>query len=509
MILSETLEIDHAVDQNLVAPARLLFLAPSGAQRDLSVTKDGDAHGVAFAGEGTIAGTLDLGLMRRGDIRHRLVYFPKAIVGNPFGPAAREAGTRVELAVVGQPGAARLRFAASGRPVADAEVILVRADGSQKTLKTDEDGLTPPIGSVGRHGAWARHWIDERGQLDGQDYAQVRLYATLVFDLPGERLSAPGSASESLPKAQPAGRLPEASSSLGSVVDGEWLYVYGGHVVPTHDYARDSVSGAFHRRHLKTGVWETLPPGPAVQGMNLTAHKGFVYRIGGMQPRNAAGQPQDIWSIADAARFDPLKKRWEPLPPLPEARSSHDVVIVGDTLFVIGGWVLAGSAKPRWPETMFSFDLTDPSPRWEESPQPFARRAFVAGVLGARVIVVGGFDAADRIVDGVDVFDAATREWTHGPNLPKGPRNGFSPAVATLGGALFASLGDGGLYRLTASGAEWHRVGQSTPRLAHRMVATGDGRLLILGGAANGDNLDLIEEFRPTLGTAAVAPPSH
>ena len=48
--------------------------------------------------------------------------------------------------------------------------------------------------------------------------------------------------------------------------------------------------------------WERLPPGPPVQGMNLAAYQGKVYRIGGMSPRNKPGEKEAIFSIADCAR---------------------------------------------------------------------------------------------------------------------------------------------------------------------------------------------------------------
>ena len=33
------------------------------------------------------------------------------------------------------------------------------------------------------------------------------------------------------------------------------------------------------------------------------------------------------------------------LAPLPEARSSHDAVVIGDKLYVVGGWTLSGDRK--------------------------------------------------------------------------------------------------------------------------------------------------------------------
>ena len=85
--------------------------------------------------------------------------------------------------------------------------------------------------------------------------------------------------------------------------------------------------------------------------MNLVAHRGKIYRVGGMQPRNRPGDPQDVRSVADVARFDPARRQWEALPPLPSPRSSHDVVMLGDRMMVVGGWWLKGKEGTDWPDT--------------------------------------------------------------------------------------------------------------------------------------------------------------
>ena len=70
--------------------------------------------------------------------------------------------------------------------------------------------------------------------------------------------------------------------------------------------------------------------------------------------------------------------------------------------------------------------------------------------------------------------------------------NGFSPAACVVDGRLFVSVGDGSLHRLSASRGGWEPVATATPRIVHRLVPDGQ-RILIVGGAAKGNNLDLIE----------------
>jgi hypothetical protein len=80
--------------------------------------------------------------------------------------------------------------------------------------------------------------------------------------------------------------------------------------------------------------------------------------------------------------------------------------------------------------------------------------------------------------------------------LPGPKRNGFAPAACTLDGRLYASVADGTLYRLDEAGATWEAVAKTTPRIVHRLIPH-DGQILVLGGAAKGDNLDLIETVWP------------
>jgi outer membrane protein assembly factor BamB len=202
-----------------------------------------------------------------------------------------------------------------------------------------------------------------------------------------------------------------------------------------------------------------------------------------MRPRNAPGQPSDNVSVVDAARFDPKAGKWEALPPLPAGRSSHDLVVVGDKLVVVGGWQSRGRGiAPVWHDTAAVLDLSAKEPAWRDVPQPFQRRALTAAVLGTKVYVLCGLDAKADAHNRVDVFDAATEKWTTGPDVPGG-RIGFSPAATVLDGRLVVSTSEGNLFRLTADGKEWEKVVISTTkRIVHRLVPHGKGVLLV-GGA--------------------------
>jgi len=316
-----------------------------------------------------------------------------------------------------------------------------------------------------------------------------------VFDVPARpsasSMAPAGTAGGGITARQFA-TLPEATSSFGAVVSDGWLYVYGGHIAPTHSYSTAAVSGQFHRLRLSgKPEWELLPGGPAMQGMNLAALDGKVYRIGGMTPRNGPGTKADNYSVADCARFDPASRKWETLPSLPEPRSSHDVVVIGNKIIVTGGWAIRGD-RNDWAETLAILDLSAKNPAWTTAAQPFKRRALMAAAFEGKMYVIGGFDEKNQIVREVSVYDPATGAWSQGPELPEGPGLAFAPAAGVHNGDLYVSVSDGTLYRLNRTSREWERAGKSTPRLAHRIASAGD-TVLVIGGADKGKNSDLVE----------------
>jgi len=287
--------------------------------------------------------------------------------------------------------------------------------------------------------------------------------------------------------------LPKAVASLGAVECDGYLYIYGGHVGKTHTYSTEDVLGTFHRLKLDGGTkWEELPGGPIAQGLNLVAHGGKVYRVGGMQPKNKPGDPSDNFSLADCARFDPTTSKWENLAPLPAPRSSHDVVAVGNKLVVVGGWQMKGKEdKPMWHETVEILDLSSKSPKWESVPQPFQRRALTAAVVGSKVYVLGGLGADGKPIE---ILDVETKKWTSGPALPDVAAAGaaramaFSPAAGTVGGRVVVNTAAGPIYRLTTDGANWEKVGEvANPRVVARLIPMGPSAALIVGGASRAE----------------------
>ncbi len=275
--------------------------------------------------------------------------------------------------------------------------------------------------------------------------------------------------------------LPRPLASFGAAALGERIFVYGGHTGRAHVHSRATQSGELlcWDGRSPAPAWQVLATGPAVQSPALVAHDELLVRIGGMQARNDDPADEDLWSTATVEGFDLATGTWTALPPLPEARSSHDAALVGTRIVVIGGWQLAGPER-RWLDTAWSFDLAAPEVGWRALPAPpFRRRALAVAALGSRVFALGGLDEDGNPSAAVDVLDLDAGAWSRGPDLPE---EGFGVAAAAVGGALCASARAGDLWRL--DGDRWTTAGTLVaPRFFHRFVATAHGDLLALGGA--------------------------
>ncbi len=264
------------------------------------------------------------------------------------------------------------------------------------------------------------------------------------------------------------------------------MYLYGGHRGRAHEYYVTGQSNQLRRLKLsEPQAWEELSSGPRLQGLALVAHDGKLYRVGGFSARNEQGEENDLWSVADVARFDPQSGAWEALPAMPTPRSSHDAAVVGDRLYVVGGWTLAGEQESVWHKTALMLDLTQDPLVWRELPAPpFQRRALAVEAFDGKLYVIGGMQEQGGPTNAVQIFDPQTQAWSAAPPLQGAPDEGFGSAACSAGGALYVSTVQRNLQRLDKGAEEWVIEGQlPSARFFHQMLPVGDDQLLLVGGA--------------------------
>lgn len=367
-----------------------------------------------------------------------------------------------------------------GKPAAGCQVT-VEGPGLKEKLQGDSDAegkFTAELPQAGLFSIRARKEEATAGELDGKKYESIKHYSTLSLHATPARVISDN-------KKWPA--LEEGITSFGAAVLGDDLYVYGGHLGGAHAYFEKDQSDAFLRLSLsQPGKWEKLPSGPKRTGLAMVAHQGKLYRVGGFE---VIGEGEhNLTSQPDFARFDPAKNQWEDLTPLPEGRSSHDVVVVGDTLYVVGGWQLkAGESSydNAWLKTVWSCDLTQEKPEWKNvTTLPFERRAISLATRDGKLYVIGGMQSKGGVTSNVEIFDPATGAWSKGPSLLGTGMDGFGTASYCLDGQLITTTMAGTIQRLSADGSHWEFLGQlAHPRFFHEMVPWNHS-LVIVGGAS-------------------------
>lgn len=367
-----------------------------------------------------------------------------------------------------------------GKPLPGASVTIVDAEGERFEEKSNEQGQASfSTGAEGLTGFIIGHTIKSAGQWKDQSYQSESHYCTLTTHYTPQQ-------TEKTSASMPLAPLPEAIASFGAAVCDGWLYVYSGHTGKAHDHSRDNLSQDFRRLRLDgQSEWESLPMQTPLQGLPLIAHAGKLYRVGGLNATNAAGEDADMHSVDEFACFDPQTRQWTALPNLPEGRSSHDAVVLDGKLYVLGGWTLSGDSDGEWLDHGCVFDLAHHDSSWQPlADLPFRRRALAVGHWQGKIIALGGMDEDHDISRSVDSYDPSTKQWSKLADFPGEGMSGFGISAWNSGGKLYASGSEGIVYRLADDGQNWLKVAElARPRFFHRLVAGKATPLLVIAGA--------------------------
>lgn len=287
--------------------------------------------------------------------------------------------------------------------------------------------------------------------------------------------------------------LPEAISSFGAAADGEHIYVFSGHIGRIPGNSSTGLSPHFARLKLSDpqAKWESLAMHQPSQSPGLVAWKGAIYRVGGLSFTNGEGEDTAFNSLATFAKYNPSTNKWKELPPLPEPRSSHDAAVVGDKLYVVGGWNLQGSSSmgAPWHDQALVFDLTKEDGQWQKIAEPpFQTRAVAAIGHAGKLWVLGGMQSTNATTREVHIYDPAANTWSKGPDVAgRDGLAGFAISAVSANGKLYFNGSEGIIYALKEDGLGWEPVQRLLiPRSFHRLLPAGEQGLIAIAGVARG-----------------------
>ncbi len=444
------------------------------------------------------------GVITRGESQFLLKYYAKAFPQKSqrvWGKIVCSEELPLEIVPVLKGEEVTLQVNWNGKPLADAELKIIGPETSSDTVTatTNAQGQFQTKLSTGVYSIRAKHVEQKKGQHEGDQYESIRHYSTLVLPYVTINKTVKTAAKTSAPAVKSKfPQLPDAISSFGAAVSGDYLYVYSGHIGRAHQHSAENLSQTFQRLNLKQPqAWETLPLKTPLQGLAMAPHGDNVYRVGGLSVANKKKEDSKMTSLATVERYSPEKEAWESIESMPTGRSSHDSVFMGNHLYVVGGWAMKPDKDSTWQDNMLVLDATKENPEWKAIKQPFQRRALSAAAYQGKIYAMGGIDADGDISHEVDIYSPETGQWTKGPELPGSTMNGFGTSAWSIGGKLYFSGMDGGVYQLDQKKQSWEKAGSlATPRFFHRLLPDGNGGLIAIGGASRKGHLKSIEEVK-------------
>ena len=282
--------------------------------------------------------------------------------------------------------------------------------------------------------------------------------------------------------------LPVEITSFGAAKIDNTIYVYGGHTGGAHSYSNKAQNDrllSLNLWHPDQG-WKEVATGEKLQGLGMVAYEKRLILVGGFTAMNAVGAKQDLHSQANVRVFDTTKNSWSELPSLPEPRSSHDVAIIGSTVYVVGGWNLQGEGHTKWHDTAWAMDLKAEKPTWAEiTKPPFVRRAVAAIAHNGKLFVVGGMNDKGETTKQVAIYDPATKSWKDAAEIHgEQTMAGFGASGWSVGGKLMVTTFEGSIESWNDANGSWETKGKTKDaRFFHRMLPIDNHSLVSIGGA--------------------------
>lgn len=278
-------------------------------------------------------------------------------------------------------------------------------------------------------------------------------------------------------------KAPLEMVSFGACVAERNFYVHGGHLGAPHTYSEENISKEFWRIPIDPkGKWERLEAGTPAQGFAMVSYNKKILKVGGSIATNKAGSSHNLHSVDTIEIYDIENNKWKHYDNLPDPRSSHESVIVGNTLYVIGGWDY-GNGREKWLGGIQK-DLADKQSKWVKMPEmPIEVRAFSIASNNQFIFIIGGMDGGGTLND-LHIYDITEKKWSKSTKFPsRGSLRGFGSAATFLSGKLYASDSSNNIYEFNNKSKTWlnRKEKLKQPRFFHRMVNY-DNELYVIGG---------------------------
>jgi N-acetylneuraminic acid mutarotase len=227
------------------------------------------------------------------------------------------------------------------------------------------------------------------------------------------------------------------------------IYAFGGFVYPTSGPAAWVPINNAWEYDPAADSWKALAPMPSKRGSPVAAAVGDkIYVIGGVSILPGATEtaldfktPQA--SVGTVEEYDPATNTWRERSPMPTPRNHTTAAAVNGKIYVIGGRV--GAAFIGLASDISVVEEYNPATdKWSapRSRMPTARSALGSGAINGKIYVAGGEFQDPHMMatfKAVEAYDPASDSWSIMPSMPVS-RHGLAAGV--IGNRLILVGGD-------------------------------------------------------------------
>jgi hypothetical protein len=212
---------------------------------------------------------------------------------------------------------------------------------------------------------------------------------------------------------------------------------------------------------------------------------GRIVVVGGLTSAGGVSRRADA--------YDPASDEWEALPDLPEALHHTALGVLGDRLYVVGGYAIEGDT---WVARAEVWSLGPGEQAWREEPAMRARRgALSVASTGSHLVAIGGVGSLDSLTS-TEVLEAGAGAWVEGPAMAERREH---LAATAVGDEVYAIAGRAGFMDTNTTSVEVLRDGEwhQAPPLNHSRSGIGaaivDGVPCVAGGEEPAGTIGAVE----------------
>ena len=221
-----------------------------------------------------------------------------------------------------------------------------------------------------------------------------------------------------------------------SVMVGGKLYLIGGYI--NNKYLSVARMDAYDPA---ANAWARLPDLPQkLSHAGTAADDRYIYLAGGYTV-DSTGTRQ-VFGLKTVRRYDTVGGQWSLLPDLPQARGAGSMVLLGRTLYYMGGL----DSRMNTYADVYALNLDATAPAWSSRASlPEPNNHFGAVVLEGRIYTVGGQSGNDNTAvfkKSCYRYDPVANKWSGIASLASPPRSHVGPSTIIHNGKIIVLGGE-------------------------------------------------------------------